>query len=236
MKKTLLLQNFLSQQQDLLNHEDYQALSNEVDDLILKYQGILEVTGPGIARAQKVHEFLNEQNQAFSHVKTSCPKGCGFCCHLEVEITQDDAEALAEEVARLNIPLDLERLTNQSQRIRQDAAWAKGAVPENRCVMLDETNSCRVYEARQTNCRRLSVVSPVSDCHTPGASPVSRIIPMTEFFMSGYISIPSLTFGSLSKMLIPALEKIQIRDQMRSLDFVEENPNKEIDEKQRDLT
>jgi transcriptional regulator of aromatic amino acid metabolism len=61
----------------------------------------------------------------------------------------------------------------------------------------------------------------VSDCYTAGANPVSRIIPMVEIFMSAYISIPNLKFGSLSKFLISALQKIEGVDQIRELDFIE---------------
>ncbi|MGZ3748167.1 MAG: YkgJ family cysteine cluster protein [Pseudobdellovibrionaceae bacterium] len=221
MKKTNLLKNFLFQQEALISADEYRQLSEEVDRLIQKFMLELKAMPPGVARAQKVHEFIDGQNQSFSHIATSCAKGCGYCCHLEVEITEDDAERLVNAVVDLNISLDLELLEIQSQRERQDESWKRGCIKENRCVMLDENNSCRVYASRPVNCRKHAVVSPVSECSTLGASPVSRIIPMNEIFMSAYISLPNLQFGSLSKLLLRALQKRKDMNQIHNLDFIE---------------
>lgn len=221
MKKTSLLRNLLSHHQAALSPEEFKDLSEETERLIGVYIEILSREPSGASRAKKAHALIDEQNDKASHVPVSCAKGCGFCCHLEVEITEDDAERLADAVLERGLELDTERLKEQAGRQRLDEAWQKGVTAANRCVLLDENNGCRAYEARPLVCRKHSVTSPAPDCGTPGASPVPRLIPMNEIIMSAYVTLAESRHGSLSKMLLRTLKTRDLA-KIRDLDFVED--------------
>jgi Fe-S-cluster containining protein len=222
MKKTAQLRGLLAQYQTLLPVEEYESFSREVDRLLLHYFEILNAFNPGAERAKKTQELIEEQIAKNSHIQTSCQKGCGACCHLEVEITEDDAALMALSITANNLPYNQDSLIKQAQRDRLDPLWAQGAVKTNRCVMLGADNACGNYENRPSVCRKHSVVSPAQDCETIGASPVPRLIPLNEIILSAAINLPQNNFGSLPKLLNQALEKINNVNNVHTLDFVGE--------------
>jgi Fe-S-cluster containining protein len=205
LRKTPLLKNLLEQHQPNISPDEFARLSKEIDEMVLAAIDELNLLPTFADKAKRVQELLDQQNELHANTKTSCAKGCGYCCHLEVETTLGDAERLAQYIIENNISFDEAALKEQASRERMDKIWKRGFVPENRCVFLDENNSCRVYEARPSICRKHMVVSPVEDCYMPGANPITRIIPMSEIYMSALISLEGQSFGSLSKMLLKAL-------------------------------
>ena len=207
MIKTPHLKSILLQYKEILSPEELTSFENEVQRLLLHYIAVLSELPPGAARGRKVHELIGEQEQLSSHIKTSCQRGCGACCHLEVEITRDDAMVLAESLATIEI--DQGRLRRLSGRERLDSAWARGVVGDNRCVFLGEDNACRNYENRPTVCRKHSVISPAIECEKVGGQPVPKIIPMAEIIMSAAVNLPENDFGSLAKMLQKVLDENQ---------------------------
>ncbi|MNJ96846.1 Flagellin N-methylase [compost metagenome] len=234
MKQTAQLRGLLSHYQTLLSPEEYQSFSQEVDRLLKHYYEVLNAHPPGIARAQKIHELVEEQVAASSHIKTSCQKGCGACCHLEVEITEDDAALMALSIVEQNLQFDEASLEEQSQRERLDPKWNQGAVKSNRCVMLGADNACRNYDFRPTVCRKHSVTSPAIDCSTLGATPVPRLIPMNEIILSAAINLPQNNFGALPKMLASALNQLKEVRHMHQLDFKETPAERPLESSQID--
>lgn len=222
MKQTAQLRGLLSHYQTLLNSDEYESFSREVDRLLKHYFDILNELPAGGARAQKVHELVEEQIAANAHIKTACQKGCAACCHLEIEITEDDAALLALSIVEQDLKIDEERLSDQANRERLDEKWAQGAVKSNRCVMLGEDNACRNYSYRPTVCRKHSVTSPAEDCSTLGANPVPRLVPMNEIILSAAINLPQNNFGALPKMLSHALKQIKDVRDMHKLSFAGE--------------
>ncbi|WP_413575480.1 YkgJ family cysteine cluster protein [Bdellovibrio sp. HCB290] len=200
MIKTPQLRGLLANYQNILVAEEFESFEREVERLLLHYYDLLAKLAPGQERGRKVHELLHEQELASAHIKTTCQKGCGACCHLEVEITSDDAAILADSVAQ-GIALDSVRLREMSARERLDKAWAQGAVPSNRCVFLGADNACRNYENRPAVCRKHSVVSPVAECEKVGGNPVPKLMPLAEIILSAAANQVGNNFGALSKML-----------------------------------
>jgi Fe-S-cluster containining protein len=207
LKSTQALKNLLLYHQGQLSAEAYKELTDETARLIQVFSDTLEALKPGVERARKTHQLINAENAKNTHIKTSCFKGCGSCCHLEVEITRDDAELLAESILEKKIAIDENRLKSLALRTRQDLAWQTGVSPENRCVLLDDEDVCRNYDSRPSVCRKHSVTSPASDCLTQGASAVATLIPMNEIIMSAVINLSQNEFGSFARMLSNALEK-----------------------------
>ncbi|MBC7370469.1 MAG: YkgJ family cysteine cluster protein [Bdellovibrionaceae bacterium] len=223
MKKNRQLQALLSNYESSLNAEEYESFVREVTRLQNHYFDILNSYRAGAERAQTTQLLIEEQNLQNAHIKTSCQKGCGACCHLEVEITADDADLLARSILTNNIPYDKVRLALQADRPRLDPEWSKGPVTENRCVMLGADNACGNYENRPTICRKHSVTSPAELCSTLGASPAPLIVPMNEIILSAALSLDNNEFGSLPKMLSAAMKRLQPLEEIRALDF-EESP------------
>jgi len=222
MKQTAQLRGLLVHYQTMLNQEEYESFAREVDRLLKHYHDVLIEYPAGVARAQKIHELVEEQITASSHIKTTCQKGCGACCHLEVEITEDDAALMALSIVEQGLPYDEERLAEQAGRERLDEKWNLGAVKANRCVMLGEGNACSNYAYRPTVCRKHSVTSDPALCSTLGASPVPRLIPLNEIILSAAINLPQNNFGALPKMLAQAMKQIKDVRDMHKLDFTEE--------------
>lgn len=205
MIKTPQLKSLLSQYKEILSEEEFISFDNEVNRLLLHYINLLSDLPPGVMRGRKVHELIEEQEQLSSHIKTSCQRGCGACCHLEVEITRDDAMVLAESLRA--VVVDRGRLRELSKRERLDKAWAQGFIASNRCVFLGSDNACRNYANRPTVCRKHSVISPAIECEKQGGQPVPKVIPMAEIIMSAAVNLPENDFGSLAKMLQKVLDE-----------------------------
>ncbi|MBO9666069.1 MAG: YkgJ family cysteine cluster protein, partial [Bdellovibrio sp.] len=143
--KTPQLRSILENYQSLLSADEFSSFEKEVERLLGHYHGMLAALSPGQERGRKVHEWLHEQELASAHIKTTCQKGCGACCHLEVEVTRDDAIILADSVVQ-GMTVDSTHLRKLSSRVRLDSAWTGGYVPNNRCVFLGPDNACRNYE------------------------------------------------------------------------------------------
>lgn len=213
------LRNLLAVYKNTLNAEEYQSFETEVDRLLHYYYDLLNAYRAGAERAQVTHELIEEQIALNSHIKTSCQKGCGACCHLEVEISEDDADRLARSILQQGLEIDETRLQELAMRSRLDPLWARGPVPSNRCVLLGEDNACRNYENRPSVCRKHSVVSPAVDCETLGANPVPRLIPLNEIILSAAVSQDGNAFGALPKMLLAALTRLRDVQKVHTLDF-----------------
>jgi len=206
MIKTPHLKSILAQYKDILSPDELMSFENEVERLLNHYSAILTELPAGVERGKKVHAFIEEQEQLSSHIKTSCQRGCGACCHLEVEITLDDAMVLAKSL-EAGVEIDYAQLRSLSLRERLDKAWARGVVSSNRCIFLGADNACRNYENRPTVCRKHSVISPAIDCEKVGGQPIPKLIPMAEIIMSAAINLPNNQYGSLAKMLQRVLDE-----------------------------
>ncbi|MFZ4404676.1 MAG: YkgJ family cysteine cluster protein [Pseudobdellovibrionaceae bacterium] len=201
MKLTPHLKNLLEQYKNSLDEDEFLSFEKEVLRLFNDYSKHLSSFTPGLDRGQELHRLIDQQVSQSSDIKTTCKKGCGFCCHLEIEITSDDAEVLWQSLKSYPGTIDFNRLTKQSKRSRLDSKWAQGITADNRCVFLSNDQSCSNYENRPAICRKHSVVSPVVECEKLEGSPVPKIIPIAEIIMSAAISLPEIRFASFAKML-----------------------------------
>jgi Fe-S-cluster containining protein len=198
-----MLENFKS----TLSAEGYQNILLQVNTAMREILDKLTPLKPGTERGKMAHELIDEQNVKYADATTTCQKGCAYCCHLEVEITEDDAEVVADAIIRGNLSYDKKRLQAQAERANKADIWLKGAIPDNRCVLLDESGSCRIYEDRPTTCRKHAVFGPAKDCAELSESLNVRLIPMNEIIMSVHTNLPGHTFGTFPKLVHAALEK-----------------------------
>ena len=204
MKSTKGLMNFLENYKNKISDSEYEKLKWDIDVASEMFRKELLKYAPGFERGRRVQELLDQEIAKESKVQSSCQKGCSACCHFEVEITKDDAEVLKQAVQN-GAEFDRVRADEIANRTRENADWKKGMVPSNRCVFLSNDGACRVYQARPSSCRKLSVVGPVIECERPDGQPILRVIPMAEILMNVSINLPDNNIGSLCKMLVQAL-------------------------------
>lgn len=190
-----------------LSPEGYQHIVAEVDTAMKAMIAKLTPLAPGIERGKVAHALIDEQNNLYADVATTCQKGCAYCCHLEVEITEDDAEVVADAIIKGNLAYDKNRLQAQAARANKADIWLKGAIPDNRCVLLDESGSCRIYEDRPSTCRKHAVFGPAKDCAELSETLNVRLIPMNEIILSAHTNIEGHSFGTFPKLVHAALEK-----------------------------
>jgi len=90
-------------------------------------------------------------------VQLACAKGCGYCCHLRVQVQPYEAFRLAEWLRR---HFDAPRLERVISRLRANVAKTRELGEEGRkraniaCSLLGDDGACTAYEARPAQCRR----------------------------------------------------------------------------------
>jgi Fe-S-cluster containining protein len=105
---------------------------------------------------RKVDEVLAASIAGHS-VSVACTRGCGYCCHMQVEILPPEGFALA---AWLRRTFDAKRLEGVIARLRENAKRTRELGDEGRkranmpCALLGPDNACTAYEARPAQCRR----------------------------------------------------------------------------------
>ncbi len=204
-KLTPTLRALINHHRKTASPEAYEAFVAHLHELATAVREQLLAFPPGVERAWMLHRLLGQAMRDLGPQPPSCRAGCGACCHLEVEITRDEGELLARHAKEQGLELDLPRLKAQAARARLDPAWRRMAVPENRCVFLEEDGNCGVYEDRPASCRKLLVVNPPSECMSADGEMQPITIPMAEVVLSTMVSLPETEFLSLPKAVLAAL-------------------------------
>lgn len=163
--------------------------------------------------AHSVHCVLDERMQHLlatsPHAKdVKCGRGCASCCHLNVDITAQEAELLALCVREAEgVSIDMQRLHRQA-----DTPWDELPPADQRCVFLGADNACTVYEHRPGSCRKYFVVTDPQFCDTaqhPGHE-VGILFDM-EGELIHAAALKTHGAGSLASMLRDALKKEEER-------------------------
>ncbi len=198
---TRSLKKFISDYEVQLDFETFSAfLVNLSEELSLKSAEFLALP-EGPLRAKKLHALVETEIEQGQNIEVSCVKGCSACCHMEVEITNYEADILKNLIDQGH-PVDRARLATQSQRGLQDKAWHQGwRSPDNKCVFLNSEGACSVYEHRPVMCRRHSVTSPAKNCESRDAAIVLRYFPKVDLLISAANEDQNLQVGPLAKML-----------------------------------
>ena len=197
----------VAQLQATLSSDDFAKLLSEMHTAFGQHTADLLQYQPGTPRGEALHRMIDRETAGVARnaIAVSCRKGCTGCCHYEVEITGDEAAVLKKAMATRGITIALDRLALQAARERQSPAWHRFGSLDNRCVFLDETGACRLYEDRPSICRKHMVTSPAEACTTPDTQvSVVRVL-LAEILLSAALSLEGTSYGSLPKMLQTAL-------------------------------
>ena len=198
---TRSLKKFIADYEVALDGDTFGAFLLQLDEELKNAAQVLLTAPAGPARARLLRDHVESEIAAGANIEVSCKKGCSACCHMEVEITNYEAEIL-KDVVTSGYVIERQRLQVQSQRGLQDPAWREGIRnKDNPCVFLDPEGSCGIYENRPVMCRRHSVTSPPKNCATLTSTIVIRYFPKVDLWISAANEDPGLEIGPLAKML-----------------------------------
>ena len=85
----------------ILNQDEHDSFVKEVMSRLEFYLEHFFSFEPGSQRGREIQRLIDNEVTQVNHIKASCHKGCGSCCHLEVQITADDAAVLIESLMGL---------------------------------------------------------------------------------------------------------------------------------------
>ena len=182
---------------------EFTLLATEIFQLFRKFLMDISRVPKGPERAEWVHKQLDLELQASEPDNISCKMGCGYCCHVEKQITDDEVELIHEYVEREEIPIDWKLLEEQSERYLRGEKWNSKIEPQNRCVYLNEENACSIYPARPGVCRKHRVTSPASECAKGPDGQIStdtQLLP--EIVTSAALSLPDNPYGPMPVQLL----------------------------------
>lgn len=200
-KLTRSLKKFIQDYEAELTPEVFEAFLETLDEELQSAMTKISKPPEGTLRAQELQRLVDAEITEGTHIESSCKKGCSACCHMEVEITNYEADKLFQLVQQGH-KIDRSRLQVQSQRRLQDPQWREGIRnPFNRCVFLDSQGACGIYEYRPVMCRRHSVTSPAKNCETLNEKIEIRYFPKVDLLISAANEDPNLKVGPLAKML-----------------------------------
>lgn len=129
-----------------------------------------------------------------------CRKGCNYCCHIDLDINEDEADAIVQYCQDKGIEINTAYLQKQLHVIGRDQT------PLSKCEFLKD-GACSVYEVRPVNCRKYLVASNPTLCDTRVHS--DRIAVFFDMYTE---MIASATYneaarGLMPDMMLKAIEK-----------------------------
>ncbi|MCY4523559.1 MAG: YkgJ family cysteine cluster protein, partial [Halobacteriovoraceae bacterium] len=146
--------------QTYLHYKNDQALFKITKNLIKKLKKIKNK----INRVRYAHIVINKYleelfKDPIVDKYVACKKGCSFCCHTQVSITEDEALLYVDKIMKEEIKIDLHRLHIQSQAGNDASKWYEIPYEVRKCVFLGNENQCLIYEDRPMVCRSNNVLS-----------------------------------------------------------------------------
>lgn len=196
---TRSLRTFVDLHRKTSSLERFEEFRERIQNAYNRYYKALAGFEPGIDRALLAQQLVEQAIKGTPDIQPTCTRGCGACCHLEVEVTTDEGKLL-EGLIKEGIPIDRDRLAVQASRRRRDPQWNVPLQASNRCVFLNEKQECSIYDYRPLSCRKHMVSSPPENC-ARGSQVLPIALPLAEIAMSAALSQPGNTATSLAKSL-----------------------------------
>lgn len=131
----------------------------------------LECYPKGVERGEKALSEVNKRlaqglakRKQNGELPPSCSAGCTACCHIQVTLTDSEAEVLVKYLREKDVKLDRELVLYQAENGKDSLSHVKLPYEKRACPILAEDGSCRAYEARPLVCRKYMVASPPWMC------------------------------------------------------------------------
>lgn len=116
------------------------------------YQKVKILSENQIATFYNLIDELIEGISPIDKAALQCKKGCSFCCHYNVDVSEDEAAYIAKLCKAQNITINKKYLKKQLRVTPADFSTS----PVSACVFL-KNNLCSIYAARPLNCRKYYV-------------------------------------------------------------------------------
>lgn len=155
-------------------------MNDALDFYIKQYKdGSKEVDAPSLIRS--FHIALDEAIEAKKELMPTlakdvkCESGCSFCCYCKVDISRDEAKLMKAAIEEGKLKIDMARLVRQVV-CTSKKTWGRLALEEKRCVFLDDSDLCEIYEYRPAACRKLLVITDPDLCNLKAVQKVGRFV------------------------------------------------------------
>ena len=152
-----------------------------------------------------VDESMTRNAKAPIQADVKCRRGCNACCHLHVDVYENEAALLVMAIDD-GLAIDRERLARQAGKTLE--TWAELSPSDRRCVFNDAAGDCTVYEYRPVACRKYQVVTPPEHCDAtthPGHEVGALSVAQAEIFDSAAMLV--FRSGPLAAMMSERLER-----------------------------
>lgn len=204
---TVRLRAFVETQRGRLGGADFERFYASLVERFEELQVELRSKIDGAQRVAWVHARMDEAIESARPFSESCRVGCSGCCHLKVEITEEEAEVLVLVVEATGGLMDAGRLEAQARLLRAGKEWGKEPGAPDACAFLSEDQRCRVYAARPMACRRLLVRSQPELCWDPRGEVQPVEILEVELVMSAALSLSGSRVGALPELVWEAFQR-----------------------------
>lgn len=197
------LQSFIDLYWDTLTTEQQLGIEREIRDFKKFYQKQRSADKKtALLQFYQLADIIIKEFFAKSGTTASCKEGCSFCCHIPVDISEDEAAVIADYCTKNKIPISGAYLINQISKKLQVGKL----VPDAACVFLKE-NRCSIYPVRPMNCRKYFVYSPAALCEKASKSDIpTKVVEVfnlvLETRLCGIHNI-KLNRGVMQEMLLP---------------------------------
>lgn len=186
----------------------YTEVHKQIEHYSAAYKDVKNKVGP-LSAAASFQMFIQEaveKTLASPGAEITCKKGCNHCCHLHVDISDDEAKLILDYSEKENITIDWPRL--QKQKGREIEQWEELTKEDRACVFLNNEGACNIYPVRPNACRKAMVISNPDNCDTiknPGGK-VTWVTSMPAEIVTSAISNTTKS-GTMSDMLFQTINK-----------------------------
>ena len=95
------------------------------------------------------YQQIDQLNRAAKLIEnTSCSNGCAFCCYDKITVSSFEASYITSFIEQFKIKVDQDIIDFQVKH-----GIEKVKMAQRKCSLLDDDNSCKIYEIRPMICR-----------------------------------------------------------------------------------
>lgn len=194
------IEDYLSDIPEYIKIAMYKAIERNGEEYI---KAVYSAHKGHLKAAKKAHKLIDkESEEILKKNPVSCKKGCSYCCHVHIYISQDEAQLIINHCNHNSIDINIERLRKQQNIGIED--WIKQPIEKAQCVFLKD-NECQIYNIRPMTCRKFFVASDPKFCDI---TTINRIAILNnikvELFVASIFDVRE--HGSMPDMLIKYLK------------------------------
>lgn len=149
-----------------MSEQEKSIIGKQIIHFINQYKKLRQVDT--ISTAVAFHEAMDKDLRDTKesgnpyYKRIACQKGCGFCCYVNVDINEDEAELIIQYCKEENIPIDIDLLKKQQDK--NDKTYMSLTTAERKCNFLADDMTCKIYKHRPGACRKFNALDTNKIC------------------------------------------------------------------------